>query len=454
MRRVRDRSMKRYRQFIFEGFSFERDARRIHLDYSLDGEVSFRETLCLPAKPAVEAEGLDGALRLLHLIGGVSYYKTCLPPEIVVRGEPPDAALAGFLDRIYENGLGELFYRNQVDFRGMIRFPSGAPRAEAPPNRLAPTGRALVPIGGGKDSLVTIEALKAAGRDVTLFRMGRHALIEEATRIAGVPLLTVERSLSPALFELNRQGALNGHVPITAYVSALTVVLALLYGFDLVAFSNERSASEGNTQYLGMEVNHQWSKGLEFERRLQDYLRTYISDGVRYVSLLRPLSELQIAERFAQHPEYFACATSCNANWKILGTTLRQDQLWCGDCPKCAFSFALFAAFIPRARLEAMFGANLFDSPGLQREYRRLLGLEGFKPFECVGTVEETRAAFYLASQRREHGDTAAMRCFEAEALPLVIDPDRLVAECLTSSAEHALPDELAALIGAPRHAH
>ena len=444
--------MKSYSTFIFDSYDFDPGEGAIRLRYSLDDEIQFIETLTLPSskewpRPATyNAEELKRALFALHLIAGISYYKTCIPKTMEIRSGSLTKVEAAFWNAVYENGLGEFFYKNDIDFRGLIHFPV----EQTPPpslSRVMGEGRrkVLVPIGGGKDSLVTVELLKKAGYDCVLYRGGEHPVITEAARIAGLPLLNVKRSLSGKLFDLNAEGALNGHVPATAYLSVLTTVLAILYGFDAVVLSNERSANVGNLHFHGKEINHQWSKSLEFERMYQEYVRTSITPNVQIFSLLKPLSELHIASLFARQPQYFSCATSCNENWKLQERTvsnLKPGQLWCGQCPKCAFVFALYAAFLPRATLEKIFGSIFFDHESLQKFYRELLDIEGYKPFECVGTPEETSAAFLLAHRRGDLEDTQAMKVFVEHVLPTIKKPDALIDTALTLSDEHAIPAE------------
>lgn len=477
--------MKQYSSFIFDSHAFDPEAGKIELRYSLDGstqpslassggqaalttgdEVFFTETLLLPADYQLQAPSAeqDRALTALHLIGGISYYKTCLPKNIALRSGSLTQEQADFWNTVYTKGLGEFFFRNHIDFRGLINFPSSPLTLRSAPPSPAGRGkveRILVPIGGGKDSTVTAELLKKAGYDVTLFRIGRHPLIEQTAKIAGLPLLTVERHLSPGLFKLNAEGALNGHVPITAYLSFLSVLIAELYGFDAVVMSNERSASEGNVEYLGGEINHQWSKSLQFERMLQQYLKD-TGSAVQYFSLLRPWSELSIAKNFATLPQYFSCTTSCNTNWKILtklpttnyqlptsltNPTEKQQRRWCAACPKCAFTFCMLAAFLPEKALLDIFGKNLFDEATLQPFYRNLLGIEGFKPFECVGTPEETKAAFLLAEERGDMEQTSAMQLFLKEVKPMIKDGKKLIAESLQPSSDHCIPANFLPLI-------
>lgn len=435
--------MKERQSFVFHSYAWNERIHAVELRYSLDDEIRFTETLTIPrlAGSAASEEELDRALFALHLIGGISYYKTCLPRKLVLRSGALSKEEAAFWTTVYENGLGEFFYKNGIDFRDRIRFPADA-QAKPP---LLPTHRdegdkrhVLVPIGGGKDSLLTAEFLKDSPHAPTLFRMGHHPLIDTLADAAGLPLLSIKRALSPELFKLNEDGALNGHVPITAYLSCVAVVVSLLHGFDAVAMSNERSASEGNVEFHGKEINHQWSKSVEFERAFQRYLRLFVTDRVEYFSLLRPFSELHIAQMMTAYPQYFHFFTSCNANWKILEKSPKKR--WCGACPKCAFSFALMAAFLPKATLLEIFGKNLFDAPPLQPLYRQLFGLEGCKPFECVGTIDETAAAFALAHKRGELGGTAAMTLFTKKVLPGIRDPQQLIEQALTPSDDHAIP--------------
>lgn len=74
-----------------------------------------------PPRPlSLEAEA---ALFALHLAGGTSYYKTCCPKEIEVQSGKLNADQAAFWNTVYERGLGEFFYQNQIDFRKLIQFP-------------------------------------------------------------------------------------------------------------------------------------------------------------------------------------------------------------------------------------------------------------------------------------------------------------------------------------------
>ncbi len=448
--------MKTYSTFIFEGQSWNPHARKIVLRYSLDHSVMFEETLILPDEPFSSdlknrTEEIDNTMRALHLIGGISYYKTCLPKKIVIKDNLLKRSDQKFWDTVYEHGLGEFFCRNNIDFSGLIKFPRSTEKIEEANTLKRNDGirelkRILVPIGGGKDSMVAIELLKKTGAKLTLFRMGAHPLIDELALQSGLPLLTVRRSLSPVLFDLNAEGALNGHVPITAYLSILSVLIALLYDFDGVAMSNERSANEGNVVFKGMEINHQWSKSFEFERLFRRLITESIGTNVEYFSVLRPYSELKIAEIFSGLPQYFGHVTSCNKNWKILADEDLPSR-WCGTCPKCAFVFVCLAAFLTKETLMKIFGSILFENEALIPLFRELLGLENSKPFECVGTAEETKAAFLLIRKRGELNETPLMNMFELDVLKTIKDPEALITRTLTSSEQHAISPSIRSLL-------
>lgn len=447
--------MKQYSTFRFTNYSWNHHAGKISLKYALDKDVDFEELLFLP-EPVTDERlkarewEIERLLFALHLIGGISYFKTCLPRQITVASGELGRSEAKFWNTVYEKGLGEFFFQNDIDFRGLMKFPEQKKAvAVLPAMRRKPEAnplkRILVPIGGGKDSVVTAELLKKAGANVTLLRMESHPLIDDLAHTMGLPMLEVRRMLSPTLFELNKQGAMNGHIPVTAYLSILAMLVAVVYDFDAVVMSNERSADEGNVEYKGQTVNHQWSKSLEFEKMLRRYIAETVIDTTEYFSLLRPLSELKIAEEFSKYPQYFTRATSCNRNWKLVGE--RPEARWCGTCPKCTFVYCCMAAYLPVTTLVEMFGSNLFEDESLLPLYRELLGLEKFKPLECVGTADETKAAMLLIKKRGELQNTPVMRMFEAECLPSIKDPEGLIASVMQPSTNHCVPASLLPLV-------
>ena len=415
----------------------------VRLEYAFDDGAPMVEMLRFPDAPthipAQRRDAFERALKLLHGIAGVSYFKAAVPPRIEVAGSGFSPRLAGLLDEIYLYGLAEFAHQNRLDLRGRIRFPTAAD--ELPARAVGLPRRALVPIGGGKDSLVSIETLKGAREPITVSWIGRSELIRACAQATAQPLLNIEREIAPALFELNALGAWNGHIPVTAINSAILVLAALLYGYDEIVFSNEASASVGNLNHDGFDINHQWSKGLRFESLFDDYLRDCIASELRYYSLLRPLSELGVTTRFARLTQYHALFSSCNRNFRIRGE--RPSQRWCGQCPKCHFVFLALAPFMSKPALLAIFGRNLLDEPELIAGFDALIEYGAHKPFECVGEARESRAAFKSLSERADWREDAIVRRFADEVLPQIGQAGLELAPLLQPSAEHRLPERL-----------
>ena len=445
------------RVFRFVRCEFDAQTGIAQLAYAFDDGPELVETVVVPGAPffdgngapdAARAAAAERALRLLHLVAGVSYYKAAVPREIRIDGYAIDADTAALLENLYLHGLGEFAYRNGLDLHGRIRFPVGARSSATGADvalESAPTlnlgEHALVAIGGGKDSLVSIEALRDLGVEQTVAWIGGSQLIAACAARTGLPTLNIGRQLAPQLFEYNRQGAWNGHIPVTAVNSAILVFAAVLLGFDQVVFSNERSASYGSIIPGTGEVNHQWSKGWAFESAFGDYVQRRIAADLRYYSLLRPLSELAVARQFAKSDRYDAWFSSCNRNFHLLGE--RPAARWCGVCPKCHFVFLALAPFMPKPRLTAIFGRNLLDDPDQTAGYDALLEYQDHKPFECVGEGRESRAAMAALAQRPEWREDALVERFAREIAPQLDAVELRVDPLLAPEGEHRIPPAL-----------
>lgn len=432
------------RAFRFLACGLDPATGEARLGYALDDGPEMVEVIRFPGAPfaldGARAAAVERALRLLHLVAGVSYYKAAVPPEIRIEAYDIDAETAQLLESIYENGLGEFAYRNGLSLRGKVQFPVRA-GTEASAPLLGLHEHAVVAIGGGKDSLVSIEALRAAGIGQTVAWVGGSPLIAACAARTGLPTMNITRALSPLLFELNRRGALNGHIPVTAVNSAILVLAALLQGHDQVVFSNERSASYGSLIPGTGEVNHQWSKGWDFERAFARHVRQNVAADLRYYSLLRPFSELAVARQFARIDHYDQFFSSCNRNFHLLGE--RPAQRWCGVCPKCHFVFLALAPFMPKPRLVAIFGRNLLDEPEQAPGFDALMEYRDHKPFECVGEGRESRAAMDVLADSPAWREDALVRRYAREIRPQLEASERGLAPLLEPSDDHGIPEGL-----------
>ena len=251
------------------------------------------------------------------------------------------------------------------------------------------------------------------------------------------------RRIDPQVRHSAELGFLNGHVPVTAIVTAAAIVAAVLDGRDAVVLSNEWSASVPTLVVEGRPVNHQWSKGDEFEHDLGELVAATFGPGFDVFSYLRPRTELWVARRFAELTDHHGTFRSCNRAFHQ-DPAQRLDH-WCGVCDKCCFIDLILAPSMGADALAAVFGGSEpLDNPANHARFRTLLGFEAdTKPFECVGDVDECRAALRLTARRDDRADAVLVHDLLAEvdaAFPSTGSDDVL----LEPRGPHRIPDRYA----------
>ena len=409
------------------------------------GDLRFTEVLTVPAGSdgaAAASDAFDKLLDLTAVTLGVSYYKLLAPLRIEVAFPLTDLG-RDYAHDVYSNGLGEFYARNNLNHFGKIEIDAPRDTRKGRPSPLL-KDRALLPIGGGKDSLVSVQLLEAAELDYTPFAVNPKGPILGSVEKTDRTPLYVQRTLDPEMIRLGKEpGYLNGHVPSTAINSMIAALTSLLFSYNRIVLSNERSASEGNVVHDGREVNHQYSKSLDFEARIAGVMAEATGGALGYFSLLRPYSEAKIAKLFARESKYDHVFSSCNRNFKLSG---HDGPLWCGECPKCHFTFLILAPVMDKARLLGIFGQNLLDKPANEHAYRELTGLAGQKPWECVGEIEEAAACLYALTSKPEWDSAAIVTALRDDLLKQYGRP-RLVAalnELMIDSSDHHIPPAIA----------
>ena len=299
----------------------------------------------------------------------------------------------------------------------------------------------LLPLGGGKDSIVSLELLKRQEIPVTGVVLNPSDRMQQVVELSGLETtLTLTRKLDPRLLELNKQGYLNGHTPFSAMLAFTTTLLAYLQNKRWVVVSNEWSANEGNTLFLGQSINHQYSKSVEFETLFRQYLKENLSGTVEYFSFLRPLHELQIAKLFAKSEKFFPVFLSCNRG--------QREGRWCGECPKCLFVFLMLSAFLPIPEVTTIFNKNLFEDIHLKPIFDELTGMVEVKSLECVGTRDESLAALQLILKKTDKPLPVLLEYAEKEVLRKAnlsqAQPEKLLADW---QDQNYIPPEFAALL-------
>jgi hypothetical protein len=435
-----------YRVFRVAGREYDAASRTVTLRYALDDRQSFVETLTFdPPAPGSgppvadpSGPGFERALLHLHVAAGTSYYKTSAPREVVVEGATLTAAERAFHLHLYDDGLREFAVANGLPVPRPVTVTddgTGAAPLAPPAGALRPG--LVVPIGGGKDSMVLIEAVRHLGP--RLFAVNPHPLVRGLAAEAGLELLVVRRRLDPGLAGLHRAGARNGHVPITAIVSLVAAVGAFVDGYDTIAMAVERSASEETVVVDGVPVNHQYSKSRDLELLLADLLTSTVAPDLTWGSALRPYSELAISRAFAGLTRYHGTFCSCN-------TAFRQDAAagdrWCGNCPKCRFVGLMLAPFLERGALTAIIGRDLFADPAQVPGFAALMS-DADKPFECVGERRESAAALRLLAGSPGWRDSPVVAALAPVADALVGEGD--VADLLAPRTDLAFRDPVVA---------
>lgn len=427
---------------VFESCAI--DPPFLRFGYSLDGRELAKEfrvsSLTAERCAAVDRRVAEHLVAHIGMAFIPQLFRVAELSRIVVRPFQLSGDGHDFFRALYRHGLAELRYRNHlaVDTDVEIVSSPDAPghargTCEAP---CGDGGGALLLNGGGKDSAVAAELLREIGLPFDWLTGSITPAMRRLIETSGHPAYT-DVQIRRGRETLRALRKFRGHVAFVPLLAFLGLFVAWLQGRRYVVVANEFSANFPTCEADGMPVNHQYGKSLDFELRFSSYVSRQVLDGVRYFSVLAPLYELQIARLFARSPQYFGRFVSCNVGH-------RRDE-WCRECPKCAFVFLILAAFLPAAESRAIFGGNLFDSAAIRALLVRLAG-GGPKPFECVGTPEETRAALFLAFANRG-GSLAASATAGRELAPCLdgVDEGLVVEHLRRFERPHNIPEEIRA---------
>ncbi|MBE6904613.1 MAG: hypothetical protein E7480_08420 [Ruminococcaceae bacterium] len=384
---------EKYPHFIYKSFKYEHKDDVLSIDYlfEISGLCEFTPHWEIPCKSFKNSSEIEKLVFSLGMAELVSYWKITCSPLVTVEAGFVDSEMVKWWKKLYFHGLGEFFYVNKIDAdpESFMQIESKGQKITVSSQKRSLEG-ALIPVGGGKDSAVSIELLKASGIPLQCYIINPRKATLDTVRVSGLDSINVKRTLDKNMLELNKQGFLNGHTPFSAIVAFSSVLTAFLNNKKYVALSNEASANESTV--LNSTVNHQYSKSLEFERDLRNYQKKYIDCEVEYFSFLRPLCELQIAGIFSKLTKYHDIFRSCNVGSKT--------DIWCAKCAKCLFVYIILSPFMSEKELTCIFGANLLDDISLKPLFDGLIGKIPEKPFECVGSRDEINAAICMTIKK------------------------------------------------------
>ena len=403
---------KEYPRFFYRGYSTEETLNELKITYTfeIEGLSEFTPTWTFPKNGNTQVKWNEDPLMKkmifsLGMVELVSYWKITCSPQVVIEAGALNKDQILWWKDLYFNGLGEFFYVNKIteaDPEGFMEMVCALGEEVKKPHDYAKkqdtTGSekgVLVPVGGGKDSAVTLELLKSADVPVFAYIINPRGATIHTTESADLDadhVISVHRTLDERMLQLNKEGFLNGHTPFSALVAFSTVIAARMAGLSYIALSNESSANESTVQ--GSTVNHQYSKSFKFETDFHRYQTDYLPGSAYYFSMLRPLSEFQIAKYFAKQKQYHAIFRSCNAGSKT--------DSWCGHCPKCLFVYFILSPFLSREEVKEIFGTDMLEDETMQSTMEQLVGIQEEKPFECVGSRDEINTALVMTIDRLE----------------------------------------------------
>ncbi len=385
-----------YSSFIYNDISVcvEDEDVKVEYDFWIDDKFNFRPTLTIPFNDFIVNNLTNTGIEILafHLgmIELISYWKSACPSKIIIRPFKLNQEQIDWWKKLYFNGLGEFFYTNMIKI-SQDDFVEIVSESDNDLHHLSVffNEKVIIPVGGGKDSVVTLELLKEKFDVIPLVLNPRKATTDtiEAAGFGNDNFFRIQRTIDPLLLKLNDRGFLNGHTPFSAMLAFVTLFASAMTGARHIALSNESSANEPTESESG--VNHQYSKSFEFEEDFREYVNKYISKEINYFSFLRPLSELQIAQLFSGFRNYHPVFRSCNVGSKT--------DSWCGKCSKCLFTAVILSPFLKKQDIINIFNKDILDDETLESVLNELTGTTPVKPFECVGTVDEVNAAIIKA---------------------------------------------------------
>lgn len=390
----------KHKEFIYDSYKVFEDSEYICIEYKFEipDLKIFTPSIKIKKKSLIvnnienNKEYINHLVFHIGMIELISYWKCVCSPNVIIKcGKINDEQIKWF-KKLYFYGLGELFFTNNIktninEFMNIIcEGEKDYSNVEVNNNNFS-FKNYIIPIGGGKDSVVTLELLKSKGNKLALIINPKPVTLKcaELAEIEADKIIEVKRVIDKELLDLNSKGYINGHTPFSSVLAFISYLVAFLTGREYIALSNESSANESNVD--GEKINHQYSKSYEFEKDFEEYSNKYLKLPIKYFSFLRPLNELQIAMIFSRYEKYHKVFKSCNVGSK------GEVWKWCCECPKCLFAYIMLSTFLYKEKIVNIFGKDMFEDKNMEETFIDLIGKGKNKPFECVGTYEEVNCA-------------------------------------------------------------
>ncbi|MDH3678593.1 MAG: hypothetical protein OEV40_01460 [Acidimicrobiia bacterium] len=363
-----------------------------------------------------------------HILAFEANKAASLRPDAIDFGPYADLVTDSFWslwETIFRNVWGVWRYENDLpDFR--LERPGGTTGSGAVAPVSVTTGdvATLMLCGGGKDSLVSMRLLERGGVDYDAFvyshsTYGRgqhqHDLIDGLLEHCRHQRLhrgwVIDDAVDSPAARLHPERGIARIIAaetVSSYWTALPV--ALQHGFTNVALGVTKSTDEHNLTWErnGEKINYLWGMSSLAEEMLHGYVRDHLVSNVAIFHVLRPIHDINVFTLLNQSLDAVPATHSC-----------AQVKPWCCRCAKCLYVWMSYVAWLPQSVVAETFSVNLFDLPENRTILRKMLGLESYKPADCVGTVSEARLAFLLCRRKGIGGviaDDIDLTPFETEA--------------------------------------
>ena len=439
--------------FVFKSYNIKENDKTIDVDFSFEipelAQFSPGWSFPKPAGMTVYGDKVfENLVFNMGLAEAVSYWKAVCSPEFRIECGFLTEEQKEWWKKLWFLGLGEFLFINGIETtqQELVNITCTAKEADTGSCPECKLNGCLIPIGGGKDSALTLETLKNSGMKCRCYAINKRCSISATVEAAGLPedtLITAQRKFDRSLIELNNKGYLNGHTPFSSVVAFSAEITAYLYGLKYIVLSNEASANESTV--ADSSVNHQYSKSYEFEQDFHEYEKKYLGTGISYFSFLRPLTEFQIAGMFVSHRKYLPVFRSCNLGSKV------SPDIWCGECPKCLFVSLILSPFLTLDELKEIFGRDMLNDPAMMEYFIELIGESEHKPFECVGSVSEVKLSVSLAIQKLEAQDRELPLLFDEYVKRELYHPEEIEdirrEYCCYFNEQNLLPDEFKTIL-------
>ena len=392
-----------YPDFIYKSYTYNIDDNlNINYNYIISGLEEFNHKIIIPKeyiKNSYDKDYLDYIIFNIGMIELINYIKCTCSYNIIVECGYLDDIQIKFFKKLYYKGLGELLFRNNISIMCDELFNIKCLGDKIKLSNINYNGYGnLICVGGGKDSCVSLELLK--DEDNSCLVINPKNVNIECCRVSGYDdnnIIKVQRIIDKKIIDINNKGFLNGHIPLSSVIAFISYLITYLSNRKNIVLSNEASANQSTV--IGTDINHQYSKTYEFECDFREYVKYTFNLDINYFSLLRGLSEFNIAKMFSHYKKYHNVFKSCNLGSK------NSKWEWCCNCPKCLFIYIILSPFLSREELISIFGDNLLDREDLLDMFKEIVGYSDNKPFECVGTYEEARYAISLIIKKNEKLD-------------------------------------------------